>query len=236
MPDIGCANRSWLCILVWHSLCIPSWIQDGMLTNGAHNTRRRCANRRCRSRQCPSGRQRLDPAPGRALARQCHRAARRPAICRQGQHGRGRPADDRGLSSLRLPADGACQSGAAPARCRCNAGRQDQPRPIRMWSQWLAFSLWAGAQRIRCALCVRRLQFRFGLCGGHRAGRFRAGHRHRGFGSGAGRSQQHRRTQAEQGLDQHQRRGSGGAKRRLCLDLRDRRARGGAGVAGGGGP
>ena len=93
-------------------------------------------------------------------------------------------------------ADGACACGAAPARCRCGLLRQDQSRPVRLRPQRHALALRRGAQQLRRALRLGRLQFGLGLCGGHRPGRLRAGHRHGRLRPRAGRPQQHRRHQA----------------------------------------
>ena len=132
---------------------------------------------------------------------------------------------------LRLRCRAARQRGAEAARCRCEPAGQDQPRPVRLRPQRHPFALRAGPERVRPELRQRRLQFRFRLRGRNRRSRLRARHRYGRLGPRAGRPEQPGRAQAVEGPDQHARRGTGRAKRRLRVHLRPQRSGGCEGAA-----
>ena len=160
-------------------------------------------------------------------AARSRRAALRRAVRGEGQHRRGRAADDGGLPRLRVP--------ARAHRARWSSGwshagaivrRQDQPRPVRH-------------RPGRHALAVRHLPLdlfdqRY-ISGGsssgsavavaHGPGRLRARHRHRRLGSRAGRVQRHRRLKPTRGLLSTRGVVPGVPLARLRLDLHAQRGR-----------
>ena len=114
-----------------------------------------------------------------------------------------------------LPTTAACPAFAyVPRRSahrveRLHRRRRDarSARPISISSP-PAWSARVRPMACRAARSIRdyisgRIELRLGGGGGRRARLLRARHRHGGFGPRAGRVQQHRRAQADQGADQH---------------------------------
>ena len=113
---------------------------------------------------------------------------------------------------------------------RRHPDRQDQSRPVRHRPERHPLALRHPGERVQSRLHFRRLELRLGGRRRCRPCLLRARHRHGGLGPRAGRLQQHRRAEADQGPDQHARRGAGLQDARRGLDLcSDRRRRGESG-------
>ena len=165
--------------------------------------------------------ERLEPARASAVRR---------ALRHQGQHRLRRRADHGRVPRLRVHPVGVRAGRPAPARCRRDPDRQDEPRPVRHRPGRHAFAVRRVRERFRRTLHLRRLELRVGGRRRGRPGQLRARHRHRRLRTRARGVQQHRRAQADARPAQRARRGAGVPLARLRLDLRPdrRRYRGGA--------
>ena len=130
-------------------------------------------------------------------------AALRHSVRGEGQHGRGRHADHRRLPGVRLHARTHRDRGAAPARCRRDPDRQDQPGSVRHRPGRNPFAVRRAALRVQSALRLRRVELRLRGRGRGRSGRLRARHRHRRLRTGTCGVQQSCRHQAQPRPDQH---------------------------------
>ena len=177
----------------------------------------------------------LDPAPAQPPGRRRTRHAAGPALCSEGQHRCSGAAHHGGLSRFRLRGSSDGCRGQSPAGCWGAVGRQNEPRPVCLRTQWHPFALWRGAQCFQPPVCQRRLQCRLCPCGGHRAGGLCPGHRHGRLGPRAGWAEQHRWPQAQPWLDQCGRCRARSPECGCGVHLRADRPAGLAGVGGGGG-
>ena len=165
-------------------------------------------------------------------ARRAARAALRHPLRGEGQYRRRRAADHLRLSGVRLCRGALGDGGRALEASGRHPDRQDQSRSVRDRPERHALALRHPGQRLQPRLHFRRLEL--GLGGrGRRGPRFlRARHRYGRIGPRAGRLQQYRRAEADQGPHQHARRGARlpDAGRRLDPGADGRRCRQGRGV------